>query len=62
MNERAAGILRDAKRAVTELLRSRSKKARFVTEVSALLQRSNMSVEEIERALAELEAEPDKSH
>ena len=57
MNERAAGILRDAKRAVTELLRSRSKKARFVTEVSASLQRSNVSVEEVERALAELEAE-----
>ncbi len=57
MNERAAGTLRDSKRAVIELLRSRSKKARFVTEVSALLQRSNMGVEEVERALAELEAE-----
>jgi DNA-binding IclR family transcriptional regulator len=56
VNERATGI-REAKKVVIELLRSRSKKARFVTEVSALLQRSNLSAEEVERVLAELEAE-----
>src|SRR5437870_13904498 len=57
MNEQAAGTLQDSKKTMIELLRSRSKKTRFVTEVSALLQRANMGVEEVERALAELEAE-----
>jgi hypothetical protein len=57
MNERIPGAATDAKETILELLRGRSKKARFITEVSASLQRRNISKEEVERLLAELEAE-----
>jgi hypothetical protein len=46
-----------ARRAVVELLHSRSKKARFVTELSAALQRLNLETKEIDQVLADLEAE-----
>jgi hypothetical protein len=46
-----------SKNAVREFLRSRSKKAFFLTEVFATLQRAKLTVEEVERALAELETE-----
>lgn len=47
----------DAKKAVREFLCHRSKKAFFLTEVFAALQRTKLSVEEVEKALAELETE-----
>jgi hypothetical protein len=46
----------DARRAVLEFLRSRSKKARFMTEVYAALRRAKIGTEEADRALGELEA------
>ena len=46
-----------AGKAVLELLRSRSKKACFVTELCASVRRLNISSEDFERTLAELEAE-----
>ncbi|MBI3066035.1 MAG: hypothetical protein HYY82_14025 [Deltaproteobacteria bacterium] len=60
MNEQRAGASSDiaeARKAVIELLRSRGKKARFTTEVFASLERRSLIREEIERALAVLEAE-----
>ena len=47
----------NARDAILDLLGSRSKKARFITEVGASLQRSKVTPEEIPRALAVLEAE-----
>jgi hypothetical protein len=47
----------NAGQAVIELLRSRSKKARFVTELAAALARAAIGKEQMEQALAELQAE-----
>jgi len=47
----------DARKSVIDLLRSRNKKARFMTELYASLRRSNIEPEATNRALAELEAE-----
>jgi hypothetical protein len=55
--EPTSGSLHDSKNAICEFLRSRSKKAFFLTEVFAALQRTKLSVGEIEKALAELETE-----
>ena len=57
MSEQATANFRDARKAVIELLRSRSKKARFITELSASLRRVNVDIGEIEHVLAQLEAE-----
>ncbi len=57
MSEQATANFRDARKAVIELLHSRSKKARFVTEISAGLRRANIGSDEIEHVLAQLEAE-----
>ena len=57
MNDQTSDTIASARKAITGLLRSRSKKARFITEVSASLQRGNLNKEEVERLLAELEAE-----
>lgn len=57
MNEQSNVGLTGAKKAVIDALRSRSKKARFMTEVFASLQRRNVGSDEVERALTELEAE-----
>jgi hypothetical protein len=46
-----------AKQAVIEALRSRGKKARFMTEVAASLRRFNIGDDEMEQALSELQAE-----
>jgi hypothetical protein len=46
-----------AKKAIADLLRSRGKKARFVTELAAALVRSQFEKESMERALSELQAE-----
>jgi hypothetical protein len=47
----------DVKKVLTDLLRSRSKKARFMTEVYAAMRRLGAGGEETDRALAELESE-----
>jgi hypothetical protein len=47
----------DVKKAITDLLRSRAKKARFMTEVYAAMRRLKAGAEETDRALAELENE-----
>jgi len=47
----------DARRSVIDLLRSRNKKARFMTELYASLRRSNIEPEATDRALADLETE-----
>ena len=52
-----ASINKDARETVVDLLRSRNKKARFMTEVYASLGRSKINTDEADRALAELEAE-----
>jgi hypothetical protein len=60
MNEKAtsaSGDGDDVKKAVVQYLRSRSKKARFISELSASLRRSGVNVKEVERVLSELEAE-----
>ena len=60
MNEQRAGASSDivgAKKAVMDLLRHRSKKARFLTEVYASMDRLKIGKEETDRALTELEAE-----
>jgi hypothetical protein len=57
MDEERTNVSDKTRRAVIELLRSRSKKARFITEVAASLQGSKVSAEEVERALSDLEAE-----
>jgi len=57
MNEQANFDLAGAKRAVVEALRQRSKKARFMTEVMAALQRFKIGKDELERALSDLQAE-----
>lgn len=56
MSEPTSAYFSDAGKAVIELLRSRAKKARFVTEVCASMQRSKVDDQEVERVLAELEA------
>jgi hypothetical protein len=57
MNEQATASLASAKKAVVGLLSGPSKKARFATELVAGLRRFNVSKEEMDRALAELEGE-----
>jgi hypothetical protein len=57
MNEQATASLTGAKKAVVDLLSERGKKARFATELVAALRRFNVGKEEMERALAKLEAE-----
>ena len=57
MSEPTTAVVSDVRKAVVELLRGRAKKARFMTEVFASLQRAKIASEDIERALAKLEAE-----
>ena len=57
MNEQSNVILTTAKKAVIDALRNRAKKARFTTELAAALARANIGKEQMEWALAELEAE-----
>ena len=57
MSESTAANVSDVRNAVVELLRSRARKARFMTEVFAVLQRAKIGSEDIERVIAELEAE-----
>jgi hypothetical protein len=57
VNERTDTTNSDIKKAVVDILRSRSKKARFMTEIYAGLRRAKIATEEADRALGELEAE-----
>jgi len=57
MNEQSNVGSTDAKKAVIDALRSRAKKARFTTELAAVLQRARVDKEEMERALAKLQNE-----
>jgi hypothetical protein len=57
MNEQSNVGLTGARKAVIDLLRSRAKKARFTTELAVALQRARVGKEEMEQALAELQAE-----
>jgi len=57
MSEQTDANLRDARQAVIEVLRNRAKKARFTTELAVVLQRAGVGKEEMEQALADLQAE-----
>ncbi len=57
MNEPANSNLVGARQAVVDVLNVGGKKARFATELLAGLRRFNVGKEEMDRALAELEAE-----
>jgi hypothetical protein len=56
MNEQSDVVLSGAKKAVIDVLRSRAKKGRFITEICASLRRMNIDGEDIERALTDLAA------
>jgi hypothetical protein len=57
MNEQSNVGLAGAKKAVIDALRNRAKQARFMTELGVVLVRANIGKEQMEWALAELEAE-----
>jgi hypothetical protein len=57
MNEQSNPDIADAKKAITDLLRTRAKKARFVTELAAALGRSHIVKEQMEQVLSELQTE-----
>ncbi|MET0500274.1 MAG: hypothetical protein ABW172_01985 [Candidatus Binatia bacterium] len=57
MNEQSNVGLTGAKKAVIDALRHRAKQARFTTELAAGLQRARVGKEEMEQALADLQAE-----
>lgn len=56
MNEQT-NALSGVKKAVVDVLCSRGKKARFTTELAVVLQRGRVGKEEMEQALADLQAE-----
>jgi hypothetical protein len=57
MNEQSNVGLAGARKAVIDALRNRVRKARFTTELAAALQRAKIGKEEMEQALADLQAE-----
>jgi hypothetical protein len=57
VNEQSSIGLTGVKNAVINALRNRAKKARFVTELAVALERSHKGKEQMEQALAELQAE-----
>ena len=57
MNEQSNVGLSGAKKAIIDVLRNRAKKARFTTELTAVLERGGIGKEEMERALADLQSE-----
>jgi len=57
MNEQTRGTAQDAREMIIAILRNRAKKARFITELAAMLARSHIGVEQMEQALSELQAE-----
>ena len=54
---KTASESKDTRETIVDLLRSRNKKARFMTELYASLWRCKINSEEADRALTELEAE-----
>jgi hypothetical protein len=54
---KTASESKDTRETIVDLLRSRNKKACFMTELYASLGRCKINTEEADRALAELEAE-----
>ena len=57
MNEQSNVGLTGARKAVIDALRNRAKNARFTTELAVVLQRGRVGKEEMEQALADLQAE-----
>jgi hypothetical protein len=57
MTEQSSVSLTGAKKAILEALGSRSKKARFLTEVAAAGCRFHIGKDDMERALADLQSE-----
>jgi hypothetical protein len=57
MNEQSDVDPSGVRKAVIDVLRHRVKKARFMTELAVVLGRANIGREQMEQALAELEAE-----
>lgn len=57
MDEQSNADPSGAKKAIIDALRSRSKKARFVTELAATLRRSRIGREQMEHALSKLQGE-----
>ena len=57
MNEQSNVGRSGTQKALIDILRSRGKKARFVTELAAALERSNIGKAQMEQALAELQSE-----
>jgi hypothetical protein len=57
MNEQSNVDLAGARKAVIDALRNRAKKARFTTELAVAMQRARVGKEEMEQALADLQAE-----
>jgi hypothetical protein len=57
MNEQSNVDTSGTQKAIIDILRSRRKKARFVTELAAALERSNIGKAQMEQALAELQSE-----
>jgi hypothetical protein len=54
---KTASESKDTRATIVDLLRSRNRKARFMTELYASLGRCKINTEEADRALTELEAE-----
>jgi len=57
MNEQSDVSTSGGKKTVIDVLRRRGKKARFTTELAVALQRVRVGKEEMEQALADLQAE-----
>ena len=57
MSEQSNVSVSGAKKAIIDVLRHRSKKARFMTEVAASLRRFNVGEDEMEQALIVLQAD-----
>jgi hypothetical protein len=57
MDPASGNSIGEARDKIVDLLRSRNKKARFITELHASLERSGIKIEEADRVLAALEAE-----
>ena len=57
MNEPSGNTSVDARKVVTDFLRGRGNKARFVTEIFAALKKTGLTPEHIAATLGELEAE-----
>ena len=57
VHEQPNADIADAKKAILDALGGRSKKARFMTEVAAAVRRFHIGKDDMERALADLQAE-----